>query len=86
MPLGIAPLAVPLVSGLVRDRSEAEGLVHACAEADLFALLTERRSAAAEELRVVELASRILADLQAQVLKILFIVTWNSKYVTALTF
>ena len=69
MSLRIAPLAVPRASGLVRDRSEAEGLVHACAEADLFALLAERRAAAVEELRTVELASRTLADLQAQVLK-----------------
>jgi len=67
MPLRrLVPLAVPLAAGLVRDRGEAEGLVHARAEADLFALLLERRAAAAEELRAVELTARSLADLQAR--------------------
>ena len=40
--------------------------MHARAEADLFALLLERRAAAAEELRAVELTARSLADLQAR--------------------
>ena len=60
----IAPIGLQLAVRLVRDFSEAEGLVRAHAESDLFLLLAERRAAAGAGLQRLEATAHTLADLE----------------------
>ena len=61
----LSSLALPLALSLVRDRGEAEGLLCARAESDLFVLLSQRRARAVCSMRNVEVTARTLSNQQS---------------------